>query len=346
MEQGVCPECEKKIRMQGVYSAEGSYQRELYQGNGNVQYPSYQKPQKKNQIWLGIGIGAAVLILLLMIIGSFFYGYILVKYAAKEDPDAFLERPDFAYEEEAEEEEASGAGKEADVTDEYDDAGKEDYVPSPEDEYYYGPCDAIDDTTAYSFADRYYTYEDSELNVDIVIHYLELRGDSIPNVEQLNQAIKKEALYYVEDFSDAFFPESCENYEVYTTSYVTYNDEDMVSIVMDEYVAVDTYFYRVDLYPINIDVKNGVILDNNSILEIDEEFAAKFRSRNQEQNGSVEYVDALSDEALADQLKDKNSVIAYYTPLGMEVGINYNTDGNSGWVTVTYKDYEKYLAKF
>ncbi len=57
-------------------------------------------------------------------------------------------------------------------------------------------------------------------------------------------------------------------------------------------------------------------------------------------------MDSLSDEELAEVLRDKDSVIAYYTPLGMEVGLNYSGGGASGWVTVTYKDYEKYLMKF
>ena len=39
-------------------------------------------------------------------------------------------------------------------------------------------------------------------------------------------------------------------------------------------------------------------------------------------------------------------MIAFYTPLGMEIGLNYEDVGSSGWFTVTYKDYDRYLSKF
>ena len=41
-------------------------------------------------------------------------------------------------------------------------------------------------------------------------------------------------------------------------------------------------------------------------------------------------------------LNDDDSLIIFYTPLGMEVGFNYYY----GWVTVTYKDYQKYKSLF
>ena len=60
----------------------------------------------------------------------------------------------------------------------------------------------------------------------------------------------------------------------------------------------------------------------------------------------MEYLDELTDEELAAYLQDGSSMIAYYTPLGMEIGLNYETAGTTGWVTVTYKDYDQYLSKF
>ena len=114
----------------------------------------------------------------------------------------------------------------------------------------------------------------------------------------------------------------------------TYNDEDIVSIVMDEYVMADDE-YHVDLYAINIDLKNGVILDNNSLLKIDESFAEDFCRRSDEQNGET-FVDSLSTEQVMQALQNKQSAIAYYTPLGMEIGLNYVNGGTSGWVTATY----------
>jgi len=124
-----------------------------------------------------------------------------------------------------------------------------------------------------------------------------------------------------------------------------YEKVSVKNVSIDEYVEADDE-YRLDLCPVNIDIKNGVILDNNSLLRIDEAFAKEFRKRNNEQNGHIDYLDSLSDKELAEQLNDKYRVIAYYTPLGMEIGLNYSTGGSCGWLTVTYKDYEEYLAKF
>ena len=314
----------------------GGYYGQNYQNSGYGQYNLYMQPKKDNKVWVIIGIIVAVLVLLGTIIGSFFYGYFLMK-LSEESEDIFAE--EYSFDEELEEyyeEDEEGYGYEP----------EEDYVPSAEDEYYYGPCDSINTNVPYSFIDKTYTNEDPDNDIDIVIHYLELKGEGIPNLEKLNEALETEALYYVEDFAkDSYMAEYGESFEVYISSYVTYNDENIISIVMDEYVAMDD-LYHIDLYPINLDVKNGVVLDNESLLQIDEDFAKEFRKRNNKQNGNIEYLDSLSDEEVAELLQDEYYVIAYYTPLGMEIGMNYSTDTSGGWVTVTYKDYEKYLKKF
>lgn len=321
------------------------YGRPDYPGGNNGVYNPYMKPKKDNRVWIIIGIIAAVLVLLALVVGSFFYGYFLTKLTAgsMESADWYAGEYDFDdYDE-------SGNGSndgDADYDDGYSYGEDDTYVPSPDDTYYYGPCDSINEDVGYSFITKSYTNEDPEHDIDIIVNYVALKGEDIPNVEQLNETLEKTALYYAVDFPKySYYAEYGESYAVYTTSYVTYNDEDIVSIVLDEYVVIDGE-YHVDLYPINIDVKNGVILDNDSLLQIDSEFAKEFRRRNDEQNGTVDYLDSLSDEELMHVLQDKQSVIAYYTPLGMEVGLNYNSGSASGWVTVTYKDYEKYLTKF
>ncbi|WWR14975.1 proline-rich domain-containing protein [Lachnospiraceae bacterium JLR.KK008] len=324
------------------YGQQGSYQNQQnsYYGQQNYSpYNPYMKPKKDNKVWVTIGVVVAVLFLLGYIIFSFFYGYFIMKYASMDSSNPYVDEYDF-------EEEGSGIQDPYFSYDGEDAYGGDDYVPSPTDTYYYGPCNAINEDVDYSFVTKSYTNEDPDNDIDVVINYIELKGNSIPNIDQLNEAIETVALYYAEDFPKySYYAEYGESYAVYTTTYVTYNDEDMISIVIDEYVVLDDE-YHVDLYPINIDVKNGVVLDNGSLLEIDEAFAREFRERNDEQNGSIDYLDALSDEELAQVLRDRDAVIAYYTPLGMEVGMNYSDSVSSGWVTVTYKDYDKYLKKF
>lgn len=329
----------------GYQGQPGQYQQGMYQGGygqpmgQNAGFQPYGKPEKKKNVWMIVGIVAAIVIMILMIVGSFYYGYFIMKMAGM-DPDFYAGSYDFN-------DNRNRGSNDEYVYGGYDGEEDEDsYTPSPDDVYYYGPCDAIDEDVDYSFVTKSYTNEDPDNDIDVVINYFQLKGDSIPNIDQLNEALETVALYYAMDFPQySSYAEYGDSYTVYITSYVTYNDEDMISIVLDEYVMVDDR-YHVDLYPMNIDIKNGVILDNDSLLQIDTAFAEEFRERNDEQNGTVEYLDLLSDEELAQSLQDRDSMIAYYTPLGMEIGLNYDGAGSSGWVTVTYKDYEKYLSKF
>lgn len=351
MENGSCPECVGKEPEKGEYSstvyqekgkargADGFYD-QPYENRNYRPYHPQRPPEKDNKVWIIIAIAASVFILIAAMAGSFFYGYFIMKFS-KNGAKIFVNQAEGFGGYDPEEKGSAGTLEEPEAY-----GFEEEYVPSPEDEYYYGPCDSINEEVPYSFIHKTYSNEDEENDVDIVINYLQLKGEAIPNLEQLNQELEAQALYYTEDFlKDTYYAEYGESFAAYISSYVTYNDEEMVSIVLDEYVAVDD-MYHVDLYSINIDLKNGVILDNESLLQIDEEFAAEFRRRNNEQNGNLDYLDALSNEEVAKQLQDKTQVIAYYTPLGMEVGLNYQTGTVGGWFTVTYKDYQNYLKKF
>ncbi len=316
------------------------YGQQPYQGQNYNNYNPYMKPKKDNKVWIIVGVTIGIIFLFLFVFGGFFYGYTMTRLMSTTDymGGEYGDYRDY--------------GRDSDNSDDRytDDDGDvspgedEDYVPSPEDEYYYGPCNAIDESVGYSFVTKSYTNEDPDNDIDIIVNYVELKGDDIPNIDNLNEALESVALYYAVDFPQ-YYGEYGNSYAVYNTAYVTYNDEDIVSIVMDEYVVMDDE-YHVDLYAINIDVKNGVILDNDSLLKIDAEFAEEFRERNNEQNGNIDYLDSITDEELTLTLQDNTSMIAYYTPLGMEVGFNYADYGSSGWLTVTYKDYAKYQDKF
>ncbi|MDE6844370.1 MAG: hypothetical protein K2J99_01200, partial [Lachnospiraceae bacterium] len=92
------------------------------------------------------------------------------------------------------------------------------------------------------------------------------------------------------------------------------------------------------LYSINIDMENGIILDNESMLNVNDDFSVEFRDI---QNGEISYLTRMSDQEITDHF-DSTDIIVFYTPQGMEIGFNYD----EGWVTVTYKDYEQYLKVF
>ncbi len=138
------------------------------------------------------------------------------------------------------------------------------------------------------------------------------------------------------------YQDTYKDYEsgVSSSGYVTYMDEDKLSVVFQENIYADTYDLAY-LECINIDMENGVILDNEEMLSIDDDFSVEFRTRSDEQNGEIYSLTNMSDQEITSYFNSPD-VIVFYTPKGMEIGFNYE----SGWVTVTYEEYEQYLNVF
>ena len=215
------------------------------------------------------------------------------------------------------------------------------------DEYYTNLCDCIDFNVDYTMRRDYYEYTSDKATIQVA--YVQLEGDSIPNLDEINQEIedtsKYLANYYLDEYED---DESGYDgtYAATVDSYISYNDSDMISIVLDENWDINGEG-GLDLYAMNINLENGMMLGNTEILNLDESFSNKFREQSIYQNGDdVEAVNALSDEELAEFFNDDTSLIIYYTPLGMEVGFNYQASGSSGWVSATFNDYEQYKSSF
>lgn len=124
--------------------------------------------------------------------------------------------------------------------------------------------------------------------------------------------------------------------------YVTYMDEEILSIAYVEYGYLNGEFYESYVISSNIDMNSKMALTNSQLLNIDDEFSIDFRKRCEEQNGEIESLYYYSDQDITEMLTSEDSLIIFYTPLGMEVGFNYYY----GWVTVTYQDYQKYQRKF
>ena len=121
-------------------------------------------------------------------------------------------------------------------------------------------------------------------------------------------------------------------------SYVTYMEEDILSVIYVEYAYLDDQTYESYVVSVNIDMDSGMEMTNSQILEIDDEFSIDFRKRSEKQNGQSETMDYYTDQEITSMMNDDSTLIIFYTPLGMEVGFNYYY----GWVTVTYPDYAKY----
>lgn len=220
------------------------------------------------------------------------------------------------------------------------------YQPDAEDEYYETIVNAVRDDLSYSIEWEEFDLYDEETGASASGRYPKLVGENIPNLEALNDEISYNALYY-SDLYNYYREEETVIFSFATESiaYVTYMDEEKISIVLDEYFYMNGDSY-VSLYSINLDLQTGTLMDNEEILEFGPELAEVFQKQSNYQNGEIPAVTDLSLEEIQELLSDSDSSIIFYTPVGMEIGYNYSgIAGSSGWVTATLKDYVKYVRK-
>lgn len=182
-------------------------------------------------------------------------------------------------------------------------------------------------------------YENITLEAACPVFY-SVEGEELTGV---NKAVQKE-LEELNDYLDSltiWFEETEElRYEV--ESYVTYMDEEILSVAFVEYGYIDDEYYESYIVSVNIDMESKMAMTNTQLLEIDDAFSIEFRNRCEKQNGEISSLNYCSDQDITELLTSEESLIIFYTPLGMEVGFNYYY----GWVTVTYPDYQQYQRKF
>ena len=80
---------------------------------------------------------------------------------------------------------------------------------------------------------------------------------------------------------------------------------------------------------------------HQSCKNLNDDFAVDFREREISENGDGALTDYTDQEILA-MLKDEDTLVLFYTPMGLEVGLNL--DGEI--VYVTYEDYMDYRNIF
>ncbi len=201
------------------------------------------------------------------------------------------------------------------------------------------------DDLSYSVEWEEYDYVDDETGATTQGRYPQLKGGNIPHMDELNEEIKYEATYYSNLYG--YYREQQEEDLYYASTsqgYVTYMDEEKISIVLRESFAMNMESY-ISLYSINIDLVSGELMDNGNMIDYTPKLAKAFRDQDAYQNGTAQAVDEMTDEQLQDFLSDSDTNIIFYTPVGLEIGFNYTTSSSSGWVTVTIKDYERYMKK-
>ena len=318
-----------------------------YNGNAyNGQYSPYAVPPKKNKNGLVIGIVVTVIVLFLIAASALTYR--LVRMIMQDGGRKYDDREEYNFDED----DGWGIhhddsrGDTPDYDEDGDDGSREESGASDEGGYYELHDELRWDLSYVVDFEEYYEGDDgedsSDSGRDIYITYPVIAGDDVPNLDSLNRTIMDE-VDFLKDVAD----DAEEGVDVHLSgeAYVTYMDEERLSIVFEENLYLDyggseqvVDYY---LYSLNIDMENGVVLDNGSMVNTDDDFSVDFRRRSDEQNGEISYLTALSDQEITEYFKS-DDIIVFYTPLGMEIGFNYEY----GWVTVTYRDYEQYLRVF
>lgn len=131
---------------------------------------------------------------------------------------------------------------------------------------------------------------------------------------------------------------------VYADSYITFNNDEIMSIVYDDYSYLGNLSDSIFWSGVNIDMKNAIIMDNNDLVEIDDDFIDYFIERSNIQNSYVYAINANPVDKIREVFEDPEGLILFFTPVGMEIGINYSYGGTYGWVTITVNDFDEYIS--
>lgn len=202
------------------------------------------------------------------------------------------------------------------------------YIPSEDDEYYQEITDATELGLSYGISWRSESVRPDDPD-DLCIYdcvYPVLTGEDTDKLRNINAEIEKMACRYQDQMSE--YPEG-----ISSSAYVTYMDEEKISIVFQHDLnGAENWTSMLEAVTYQMDI--GEKIPYSQMLEIDDDLVRQFRARDSRQNGTVEFVEQLSDEELKDYLSDDEKRVVFYTPVGLEIGFNY--DG--GWVTVTLKD--------
>lgn len=213
-------------------------------------------------------------------------------------------------------------------------------------DFYSGPYNVLRDDLSYqiSFTEEYYYSEETNSAI-ITVEYPQVVSGLDECRDQINADFYYEYEYFVEKlYTEEFLPQITSDEDYFgcvVDSYVTYMDEEILSVVFVENIEMALQgesFSGVMLYCRNYDLTTGEIMDNSDTFRLDEEFIAKFRELEAIENDGG-YLGGYTDEELLEMLADDELIVIFYTPMGIEVGVNLDE-------VVTYvmfTDYEQYL---
>lgn len=196
-------------------------------------------------------------------------------------------------------------------------------------------------------------YDNEEKNLvlphDLYMYgsYVRLADTGLANEDAINALIYQRSLQAADLGEVGLYYTSAEAGTVsyaQCTTYVTYMDEDKISLLFDirSYIVSDygedsqkAESFLAGIASLNIDLHTGQELKASELFDFDGDFYQTFKDKCLSQNGS-EWNDT-DDASLKAGLTDDDRVVWAYTPLGLEVGMNRTA--YSGWMTVTFTDY-------
>lgn len=204
----------------------------------------------------------------------------------------------------------------------------EEYIPSPADEYYEEIVSATTRGLSYDIAWNSSSLfaDDEEVLAGFYYYYPIVIGSDEAFVNKINTEIAQQALSYeVVELTE-------DNYG-YVDAYVTYMSEERLSVVF-LYYSDEGGRENYHISALNYDMTTGAQIPLEEIIP-QFEFVEMFRKTCEVQNGyySAAELESMSDAEIMDAITNPETGVAFYSPVGVDLGFNYE----GGWMTVTLK---------
>lgn len=327
-EYGFCPKC-GAIMQNGVCQSCG-YGRKLGMQPSGPDGP-YDGTPKKRKMSAGSKVVISLIVILVLLL-AVFIGLAVRAVIGQKDKSSSLHIDDDFFGGWYSDPDDSEDGYD-DWYDDYDwddeSDGYEVYEPSPDDPYYTEIVDATVQDLSYEIEwhgiSIYPDDDDCSEYYSATIPYI--ISDDKELMDWVNEEIREMVCKYQDSYREYAFGS-------YSIGYVTYMSEDRLSVVVRHDLEGSDYRSLFELDALTFDMGTGQVIPYEDMVQADMELVKRFRSQNSLQNGTVPFLDQLTDEELLEYLQDDETRMVFLTPVGTELGFNYS----GGWVTVTLKD--------
>ncbi len=173
--------------------------------------------------------------------------------------------------------------------------------------------------------------------------YYALYSDDV-DFTKVNEALRNQAISELDKCVKDKITKKAYNINLYSDAVITYNNDEVLSVVYNTTVYAENETEVFYLHGINVDMVNGRVMDNTKILNFDDSFSKFFVQRSNTQNSFLDSINYSDIKDVTKVLNDDDSLLIFFTPLGIEVGCNYRYHYSYGWVTVTINNFDNYLS--